>query len=136
MAKEPEIDARLSAQLNTAVLTPFLENILLGGKLNLDLTGKGPMINPVISGRAEIRDGYIQPIDIPVTVVDIKGAVEFSPSTVTVSSLAGTINGGKVELKGYLNYKDFSIDSARLELNASGVQLYYPEGFYAQTAKT
>lgn len=136
LAQEPEIDVWLSAELDSAVLAPFFENIVLGGIISFDLNFKGPLANPTIEGSAEIKEGFFQLQDYPVLATDIKGNIQFSESTVTISSLQGIANGGTVKLQGNVNYRAFKIESAKVEMTAERVQVNYPEGLQAQSNGT
>jgi outer membrane protein assembly complex protein YaeT len=136
LANKPEIDASLSAKLDSAVLASFLENMILGGMASLDINIKGQAANPVITGNGELKDGFFEVLDYPFLATNVNGSIQFSESSVTLTSLQGILNGGTVDIKGKLNYHDFKIESARAEMTAQAVQMNYPEGLQAQASGT
>ena len=126
---QPEIDASLSAKFDSADLGPFLKNIRTEGVTSLDLTIKGPASDPSVTGTLAVRDGLAQFQDIPVLASNINGDIIFKKSSIILSSLKGDLNGGKINLKGDVQFNKFELDSARLNLDASNIQINYPEGF-------
>jgi outer membrane protein assembly complex protein YaeT len=132
LAREPKLDVRFIADLDSAALTPFLKNVILGGKIILNLNFNGLAADPAIIGTGEIKDGFFEVQDYPVLATNIKGNLQFSESTVTFPSLQGIVNGGTVNIQGKLSYRAFKIEIAKAEITAERVQLNYPEGLWAQ----
>jgi len=128
---EEKIDAKVSASLDGAVLSPLIEDARLGGTLTFDLSLKGDLRSPVIDGTGKISDGLFQMEEPPILITDFNGAFDF-PDTETVTlSLEGIVNGGTTNIQGKIAHRSFSILSTRIEAKTAGVQLNYPEGFQA-----
>ncbi|MFB0519212.1 MAG: outer membrane protein assembly factor BamA, partial [Acidobacteriota bacterium] len=98
-----------------------------------ELVLTGPLNNPDINGTGEINDGFFQLSTFAITASNVRGRIEFSGHTVTLSSLQGVVNGGPFNVQGDLQYQQFNIKSAALRLSASNVQLNYPEGLLSQS---
>jgi len=130
---EKNINAHISAKLNSALLTPFLTNIIPGGSSNWELFIKGTINNPLITGAGEIENGFFQLKDFPITANDVNGKIELSKNMITIPSFQGIINGGPFNLTGELKYISDNIESVNLSLSANNVRLNYPEGLISQT---
>jgi outer membrane protein assembly complex protein YaeT len=130
---EKNISAHISAKLNSALLTPFLTNIIPGGSSNWELFIKGTINNPLITGAGEIENGFFQLKDFPITANDVNGKIELSKNMITILSFQGVINGGPFNLTGELKYISNNIESIKMSLSANNVRLNYPEGLISQT---
>jgi outer membrane protein assembly complex protein YaeT len=128
---DAQIDARLSASLDSAVLSPLLVDAVLGGILSFDLHVQGDLTSPVVSGIGKISDGFYQMEDPPLLATDFNGTLEFPDTETVLLSLGGIVNGGSTNIQGKILYRSFAIASTRFELKADKVQLNYPEGFQA-----
>ena len=128
LAQKPEIDARIAAEMDSAVLAPFIENAVLGGTVSLDLSLNGPLMNPSIQGKSEIHDGFLQLANFGLSSSSVEGLIEFSDSRVSVSTFQGELNGGPFRLKGQLEHQQLNLGAANFELSATDVQLNYPQG--------
>jgi len=136
LAEESKMDAWLSAQLDSAVLTPFFTNIILGGTIALNLKFTGSATDPAIQGDGKIENGFLQSLDFPVILTNIQGIIQFSESSVTITSIEGIANGGPFNIKGILTYHAYTIDSGKVEMTVNRVQVNYPEGMQAQANAT
>lgn len=130
------LDAQLLADIDSALLTPFFNNVVPGGSSEWELSVKGPITNPTITGFGEIKDGFFQLRDFPVIANNVTGRIEFSESAITIPSLKGAINGGPFNIQGKLSYHKFKVDVAEFYLSASNVQLNYPAGLLSQSNAT
>jgi len=128
---DAQIDARLSASLDSAVLSPLLVDAILGGNLSFDLHVQGDLTSPVVSGLGKISDGFYQMEDPPFLVTNVDGTIDFPDPETVALSLEGIVNGGSTNIQGRIVYRSFAIVSTRFEMKAGQVQLNYPEGFQA-----
>ena len=128
---DAQIDARLSASLDSAVLSPFIEDAVLGGNISFDLHLQGALMSPEISGLGKISDGFFQMEDPPILVTNFNGTLNFPDTETLLLSLEGIANGGSTNIQGKIVYRSFAIVSTRFEAKTVGVQLNYPEGFQA-----
>ncbi len=128
---EAKIDAKVSASLDSAVLSPLIEDAVLGGNMAFDLYVQGDLKSPVISGAGKISDGLFQMEEPPILITNFNGTFDFPDAETVALSLDGITNGGATNIQGKIAHRSLSILSARLEAKTSGVQLNYPEGFQA-----
>jgi len=126
-----QIDARLSASLDSAVLSPLLVDAVLGGNLLFDLHVQGDLTSPVVSGLGKISDGFFQMEDPPLLATNVNGTFDFPDTQTILLSLDGIVNGGSTNIQGKIIYHSFAIVSTRFEMKADRVQVNYPEGFQA-----
>jgi outer membrane protein assembly complex protein YaeT len=128
---DAQINARLSASLDSAVLSPLLVDAVLGGNLSFDLNIQGVLLSPVISGLGKISNGFFQLEDPPLLVTNVDGTIDFPDTETVMLSLGGIVNGGSTNIQGKIVYCSFKVVSTRFEMKADKVQLNYPEGFQA-----
>ncbi|MFO7865425.1 MAG: translocation/assembly module TamB domain-containing protein [Candidatus Aminicenantes bacterium] len=129
--KEPYIQGSLVVSLDGGSLSPLVDSVLLSGKTILDLSFQGPAHHPSITGTGSIRDGYIQLQDLPLTISDLQGEMDFSESRFEISSLNASANGGPVSLTGKVEYSQFNPEQVQLDLNFSRLQWNHPEGLHS-----
>jgi outer membrane protein assembly complex protein YaeT len=128
---EAQIDARLSASLDSAVLSSLLEDGALGGKLSFDFNLQGALMSPAVSGLGKISNGFFQLEDPPLLATNVNGTIGFSDAETVLLSLEGIVNGGSMNIQGTMVTRSFKIVSTRFELKANRVQVNTPEGFQA-----
>jgi len=128
---DAQIDARLSASLDSAVISPFVEDAILGGNLSFDLNMKGALMSPEVSGLGKISDGFILMEDPSLLATNFNGTIDFPDTETVLLSLEGIINGGSTNIHGKIVTRSFEIVSTRFEVESNGVQVNYPEGFQA-----
>ncbi len=128
---EAQIDARVSASLDSAVLSSLIEDAVLGGNLSFDLNLQGALVSPVVSGHGKISNGFFQLEDPSLLATNVNGTFEFPDAETALLSLEGIVNGGSINIQGKVVTRSFEIVSTRFELKADRVQMNYPEGFQA-----
>ncbi|MGB2908464.1 MAG: translocation/assembly module TamB domain-containing protein [Candidatus Aminicenantaceae bacterium] len=134
-ASEP-MGAEVALRLDSAILTPFLTNAALGGRLSLDLSLGGTAENPSFQGSGSIADGFFQLRDYPFLANDISGEFRFPEPRAVTMALQGFVNGGRAEILGDLALQNLGLSRADIKVTAEQVQLSYPEGLQAMADVT
>jgi outer membrane protein assembly complex protein YaeT len=129
LGESPQLDGRLAANLNTSILTPLFEGIILDGNLGLDLEYKGPLNDIGLNGKGRITNGLFQLQDIPFLAAEVEGGLRFAYGEPATFEISGMFNGGKTTAKGTIDFMANTVKSAELNMTAEQVQLSYPEGF-------
>jgi translocation and assembly module TamB len=122
-----ELDLGLDGSVNLTLLQAFNPKILARGNLNVNLNASGPLSQPVLQGRLELKNTFVSHNDFPSGLSDLNGVLLFDRSRIQIEKLSGTTGGGTIALTGSATYQ-----SGVLQLDfgatAHGVRLRYPPG--------
>jgi len=129
LGEPSRLDGHLSANLNTSILTPLFEDIVLAGDFSLDLQCHGPVDDIGLKGEGRLLDGLFQLQDIPFQVAEMEGDFQLDYGKPVTFSLSAMFNGGKSTASGKIEFAMNTIKSAELDVGAEQVQVSYPEGF-------
>ncbi|MDP2914798.1 MAG: translocation/assembly module TamB domain-containing protein [Candidatus Aminicenantes bacterium] len=129
LTAEPEVEARLSLDLDASLLPPSLLNMSVGGRLKLDFSVNGPLLQPVFRGEGGLTAGFLQARDFPLTLSDLSLRLELRDRSIFVTNGKGLANGGLLGLSGRIDFgKGLGIDRAVFEADLEGFRLNYPPG--------
>ena len=131
LGEPSQLDGHLSANLNTSILTPLFEDIVLAGDFSLDLQCHGPVDDIGLKGEGRFFNGLFQLQDIPFQVAEMEGDFQVGYGKPVTFSLSGMFNGGKSTARGKIEFAMNTIKSAELDVAVEQVQVSYPEGFQA-----
>jgi translocation and assembly module TamB len=122
-----ELDLGLEGSVNLTLLQAFNAKILARGTLDVNLNASGPLSQPVLQGRLELKNTFVSHNDFPSGLSDLNGVLLFDRSRIQIEKLSGTTGGGTIALTGSATYQ-----SGVLQLDfgatAHGVRLRYPPG--------
>jgi translocation and assembly module TamB len=122
------LDLRVSGKFDLASLRDFSEDIYGTGVIETGVNIRGPLSQPLIAGRLDIKDATLNLADLPVVISKTNGVILFDGSRATIQSLSGETGGGQVTLSGFAG---FGADALlfRLHATAHEMRLRYPEDF-------
>ncbi|HTT61172.1 MAG TPA: translocation/assembly module TamB domain-containing protein [Bryobacteraceae bacterium] len=126
-AKSP-MDLRVGGRFDLASLQDFNQDVYGSGLIETGVTIKGPLAQPQVSGRLDIKDATINLSEIPVGISNTNGVILFDGSRATIQSLSGESGGGKVTLTGFAGYGGNEL-VFRLHATAEEMRVRYPEDF-------
>ena len=125
----PELAADLSltgvADLN--MFNAFSSEPALAGDASLVANLRGTLAAPSINGVVEVSDGEMRLSEPRLLVSDLAGALVFDGSTMRTVGLAGTANGGDVQVDGVIRFSGLRPEGT-LALTGSGIPLTLPPG--------
>jgi translocation and assembly module TamB len=124
--KDP-LDLRLKGNIDLALLKDLNADMVSSGKLIADATLRGPLAQPLISGRLEVHNASLNVSTFPNGLSSANGVILFSGDRATIQYLTAQSGGGKVTLTGFASYVGSQADF-HIELDAQRVRLRYPEG--------
>jgi outer membrane protein assembly factor BamA len=125
----PELDGRLSLDLDASLAPHDLVGGVAGGRLKLALEAQGPLSQPRLRGEGRLTDGFFQPDDFPLTVSDGALRLEFRDDVLFLTEGRGLANGGPFEFSGRAELADgFRLKTARLDAEFKGLRLNFPPG--------
>ncbi len=125
----PEIEGRLSMDVDASLIPRDLIDAVAGGRFKLALDVKGSLQQPRISGEGTLASGFFQPDDFPLTVSDAALRLEWKDNVIILSEGRGSANGGLFDLSGRADLGEgFRLSRARVEAGFKGLRLNFPPG--------
>jgi outer membrane protein assembly complex protein YaeT len=110
------LDVGVSGALNIAALAIVTDQVRAEGDSTIELSAKGTIADPILSGNVTLRDGAML-IDEPrIAAEAINARVDLDQNRVTLSSLTADVNGGTVTGKGGLAISSGTLKEVDLEL--------------------
>jgi len=127
LAEPHALDARVEGTIDAAVLRDFTAGATGSGQVVIDAAIHGPIRQPQIAGRMNIKNASLTFADFPNGLTQINGAVLFEGTRATIRDLTAETGGGKVTLSGFVSVAA-SEPTFRIDATAAQVRLRYPEG--------
>jgi translocation and assembly module TamB len=121
------LDLRVTGDLNLEVLENFNADLVSSGMLTADASVRGPLTEPSISGRAQLKDANLSVATIPNGISNANGVILFTGDRATIQSFTGESGGGSVNVTGFASYAGSDV-AFHFELTARQVRVRYPEG--------
>jgi hypothetical protein len=124
-----QIALRATGDANLGLLQGFLRDIRSSGSAEIVAEVKGPLDEPVFSGRAAITNGRVRHFFLPHGLDAINGRLSFDAGGVRVDDLVARLGGGEVRFGGRIGVKGFWPGEVNLTATGENMRLRYPEGF-------
>jgi len=121
------LNLRASGNLDLAILTMFARDLVSSGAVAATATIRGAFNQPEITGRLDIKNANLNLEGLPNGLSNANGAITFDGSRATIQTLTAETGGGKVNLTGFASFVN-GLLALRLEADAKGVRVRYPEG--------
>jgi len=121
------LDLRVNGNLNLEVLENFNPDLISSGMLTADATVRGPLTQPSITGRAQLKDANLNVATLPNGISNASGVILFTGDRATIQSFTGESGGGSVNVTGFASYSGSDV-AFHFELIARQVRVRYPEG--------
>ena len=122
------VDMRVNGTFDLASLRDFNQDIYGSGFIETSVTMRGPLADPQVTGRLEVKDATLNLAELPVVISNTKGVILFDGSRATIQSLSGESSGGKVTVTGFAGYGGNEL-VFHLHATAHEMRLRYPEDF-------
>jgi translocation and assembly module TamB len=122
------LDLHVSGRLDLATLQDFTQTVSGSGSIETGVTIRGPLSQPQVAGRLDIKNATFALADIPVGVSRANGVILFDGSRATIQSFSGESGGGTIALSGFAGYGGDAL-VFRLHATAHEVRVRYPEDF-------
>jgi translocation and assembly module TamB len=122
------LDLRVTGRFDLASLRDFNQDIYGSGFIETGVNIRGPLAQPQIAGRLDIKDATLNSADLPVVVSKTNGVILFDGSRATIQNLSGESGGGTVALSGFAGYGGDAL-VFRLQATAHELRVRYPEDF-------
>jgi len=121
------LDLHVIGNLNLTVLENFSPDVVSSGLITTDANIRGPITEPLVTGRAELKDANLNIATIPNGISHANGVVLFTGDRATIQTFTGESGGGNVSVTGFASYVGGDV-AFHFELIARQVRVRYPEG--------
>lgn len=115
------LDLRVkSAGLSLAFLNAYTAKAVrdIGGEVSLDVTARGALLEPRLSGSLRLAGGKLKLTALNVDITEIGTEVSFDQRRLTIEKLAARANEGRLTGSGVLLLKQYQIDDFNFSLAA------------------
>lgn len=120
-------DVTIRGGINLAILQLFNADLVAQGSAVVNATLKGPMRDPQLNGKLELRKASLYLGDIPVGVDNANGVVLFDRNRATIQKLTAEVGGGQLGFSGFVGFGS-GLLVYRVQAMADQVRFRYPEG--------
>jgi len=116
--------------LNVALLRALDSDITSYGTTDADVTVRGTLANPIMTGRVVVAHAGFSLTDLPAALGEVNGTMVFNQNRLEIERLTGRVGGGQVNFSGYITYgKTIGFD-----LSAKGTDIRFRYGGVSVTA--
>jgi translocation and assembly module TamB len=123
--KKP-IDFAAKGSVNLKLAETIDPDVTANGTTTFEVEAHGTMENPGLRGRINFDKASLALQDLPNSLSQLSGTLEFNQDRLEVKSLTAISGGGILSVSGYLAYRHGLY--AALSLTGKGIRIRYPEG--------
>ena len=127
LASEPTADLTITGVADLSVFNAFSGAAAAAGGAYLVANVRGTLAAPSIDGVVEINDGEVRVPEPRLLVSDLSGALVFQGTTMHTVDLAGTANGGRVQLDGEIRFPGLRPEGS-VALTGTAIAMVLPPG--------
>ena len=127
---ERALDLYAKGHLNIALFHALDDEITSYGTADADVTVKGTVAKPVVTGRVVVAHAGFSAIDLPAALGEVNGTMVFNQNRLEVEKLSGRVGGGQVNFSGYITYGD----TIAFDLKSNGTDIRFRYGGISLTA--
>ena len=120
------LDLVANGSINLKLAETLDPDLTASGTTTFQLEAHGPLANPGLQGRVDFENASLALEDLPNSLSQLHGTLEFNQNRLEVKSLTATTGGGQLSVSGYLAYQNGIY--ADLSMTGKGVRIRYPEG--------
>ncbi len=120
------LDLVANGSINLRLAETLDPDLTASGTTTFQIEAHGPLQNPSLQGRVTFENASLALEDLPNSLSQLRGTLEFNQNRLEVRSLTATTGGGQLSVSGYLAYQHGIF--ADLKVTGKGVRIRYPEG--------
>jgi translocation and assembly module TamB len=122
-------DLAVQGSINFSILQLFNPDLLGDGASTVNVTIRGPLTEPQVEGRLELRNASLFLRDVPNGVDNANGLILFDRNRATVQNLSGKSGGGDISFESgsFLGFRGSAL-VYRLQATARNVRYRSEEG--------
>jgi translocation and assembly module TamB len=120
------VDFAANGSVNLKLAETLDPDITASGTSTFQMEAHGSLGNPDLRGRVNFQNASIALEDLPNSLSQLQGTLEFNRNRLEVRSLTAMTGGGQLSVSGYLAYQHGVF--ADLSLSGKGIRIRYPQG--------
>jgi translocation and assembly module TamB len=120
------LDFAANGSINLKLAESLDPDLTASGITTFQVEAHGPLNNPGLRGRVDFQDASIALEDLPNSLSQLRGSLEFNQNRLEVKSLTAMTGGGQLSVTGYLAYQHGIF--ADLSVSGNGIRIRYPPG--------
>jgi translocation and assembly module TamB len=121
-----QLDLAANGSINLKLAETVDPDLTARGTTTFQVEAHGPLQNPGLSGRIDFQDASLALQDLPNSLSQLHGTLEFNQNRLEVKSLTAMSGGGLLSVSGYLAYQHGIY--ADLALKGTSIRIRYPQG--------
>jgi len=121
-----QLDIAANGSINLKLAESIDPDLTARGTTTFRLEAHGPLENPGLSGKIDFQDASLALEDLPNSLSQLHGTLEFNQNRLEVKSLTAMSGGGLLSVSGYLAYQHGIY--ADLALKGKSIRIRYPQG--------
>lgn len=127
----PQAQLNLAAEgaVNLQIASAFYAGLFTGGLARVQITIRGSLKDPNVSGIADIEQASARLLNFPVALLDGQGRVRFTENRLLLERFVGKANDGEVRIDGGLLADNFALQRWQFNIRATSIVVRYPEGW-------
>ena len=120
------LDLVANGSINLKLAETLDPDLTANGTTTFQVEAHGPLSNPGLRGRIDFQNASLALEDLPNSLSQLQGTLEFNQNRLEVRSLTAMTGGGLLSVSGYLAYQHGIF--ADLAVSGKGVRIRYPQG--------
>ncbi|WP_348261904.1 translocation/assembly module TamB domain-containing protein [Telmatobacter sp. DSM 110680] len=121
-----QLDLAANGSINLKLAESIDPDLTARGTTTFRVEAHGPLENPGLSGKIDFEDASLALEDLPNSLSQLHGTLEFNQNRLEVKSLTAMSGGGLLSVSGYLAYQHGIY--ADLALKGKSIRIRYPQG--------
>jgi len=126
LADKQRVDLAANGSINLKLAETIDPDLTASGTTTFRVEAHGPMSDPALTGRIDFENASLALEDLPNSLSQLHGTLEFNQNRLEVKSLTAMSGGGQLSVTGYLSYQHGLY--ADLALKGKSIRIRYPQG--------
>jgi translocation and assembly module TamB len=121
-----QLDVSANGSINLKLAETIDPDLTASGTTTFRVEAHGPLENPALTGRIDFENASLALEDLPNSLSQLHGTLEFNQNRLEVKSLTAMSGGGLLSVSGYLAFQHGLY--ANLALKGQSIRIRYPQG--------
>jgi len=126
LAERQRLDVAANGSINLKLAETIDPDLTASGTTTFRVEAHGPLSDPNFTGRIDFENASLALEDLPNSLSQLHGTLEFNQNRLEVKSLTAMSGGGLLSVSGYLSYQHGLY--ADLALKGKSIRIRYPQG--------
>lgn len=126
LAEKRRLDLAADGSINLKLAETIDPDLTASGTTTFRVEAHGPLTDPNLTGRIDFENASLALEDLPNSLSQLRGTLEFNQNRLEVKSLTAMSGGGQLSVTGYLSYQHGLY--ADLALKGKSIRIRYPQG--------